>query len=152
MPQPLSHTIVRPSVRAMSKTIRTTDLRSHLDRYGPLAEVITVSADHRPHVVTSLVEIEGDHLTIVVGDRTAANLAERPDLCLTWAAPPTEEHILIVDGTAIDMSASSAAGDSAAGDSAVVRVVVAPTSGIRHRRADAAGDGPSCVRLTDETD
>ncbi|MBS1836489.1 MAG: pyridoxamine 5'-phosphate oxidase family protein [Actinobacteria bacterium] len=151
----------------MSKTIRTTDLRSHLDRYGPLAEVITVSADHRPHVVTSLVEIEGDHLTIVVGDRTAANLAERPDLCLTWAAPPTEEHILIVDGTAIDMSASSAAGDSAvgdsaagdsaagdsaAGDSAVVRVVVAPTSGIRHRRADAAGDGPSCVRLTDETD
>lgn len=124
----------------MSATIRTSDLRPHLDRYGPLATVITVSAAQRPHVVTSMVGVDGEHLVVDVGPRTAGHLADRPWLCITWAAPASEDYLLIVDGDATDVEPR---GED-------FRVRVAPRSGIRHRSTDAAGDGPSCIRLGDE--
>lgn len=124
----------------MSKQIRSSDLREQLDHYGPLAAVTTVADDLRPHVVTSLVTIDGEHLVLHVGARTAENLAERPALCLTWSAPASEEHLLIVDGTASRVDAD---GDG-------FRVVVTPETGIRHRRADAVGDGPTCLRLSED--
>src|SRR5262245_13263112 len=107
----------------MATAIDPADLRPHLDTYGLRATVVTVAADHAPHVGTSLVELDGDRVVIRVGNGAAGNLATNPELCLTWAPPPGDYYQLIVDGTAIDVQP----------DGTAFIVIVEPRSGIRHR-------------------
>ncbi len=115
------------------------ELPRHLDTYGRRATVVTVSADGRPHVGTSKVELDGDRLVVRVGPSAARHLGEHPDLCLTWTPPAGEDYQLIVDGHA----------DEVRPEGEAFTVVVALRSGIRHRVAGAPGEGPSCVALGD---
>lgn len=123
----------------MASSIDPADLPRHIDAYGHRATVVTVGGDGRPHVGTSLVEVDGDRLRITVGPSAAGYLRDHPDLCLTWTPPAGEQYQLIVDGRAADVSQH---GDT-------FRVTVALTAGIRHRVADAPGSGPSCIALGD---
>jgi hypothetical protein len=118
-------------------SVAPADLLRHLDTYGRRATVITVSADRRAHVGTSLVEVDGEEVLIQVGHKTAELLAGQPDLCLTWSPPEGEDYQLIVDGIAT--------GVRPVGD--LFEVVVSPQGGIRHRVAGANDDGPSCLAL-----
>jgi hypothetical protein len=115
--------------------INPADLARHLERYGSRATVITVAADRRPHVGTSLVAFDDDRLVLRVGSRAASNLELQPDLCLTWAPPVGDNYQLIVDGSAVEV----------APDGDAFRVLVAVNGGIRHRIAEATG--PSCIPL-----
>ena len=121
----------------MAAAIDLADLVRHLDAYGPRATVITVSAEHAPHVGTSLVEVDGDRVLIRVGPRAAQNLARQPELCLTWAPPASNDYQLIVDATAVDVRP----------DGDTLTVAAEPRAGIRHRVAGAPGTGPSCLAL-----
>lgn len=124
-------------LRRVAKPVTTSDLRRHLDRYGTTASVITVSDDHRPHVVTSGVDLDDDRVLVRVGPRSAEHLRSHPDLCLIWAPPDGEDYLLIVDASAVEV----------APDGEEFTVVASPTSGIRHRVADAASTGPTCITL-----
>lgn len=121
----------------MGQPVGASELYGHLDRYGRRATVVTVSDGQRPHVGTSLVEVDGDHVVFHVGPRAAGFLAAHPDLTLTWTPPPGDDYQLIVDATAAEVTAD---GDR-------FQVVATVHAGIRHRVADAAGDGASCVAL-----
>ena len=120
----------------MAAPVDPADLRSHLAAYGPLATVVTVAADGRPHVGTSIVEIDGDRVRIRVGTGTAGHLAENPAVCLTWPPPAGDDYQLIVDGTAGEVRPST-------GRSRCTHSL----EGIRHRVAGAPTTGPTCLRL-----
>lgn len=127
----------------MAAPLDPSDLRPHLDRYGPLALVITVSDEGRPHVGTSHVELDGDVLRFRVGTRAAEHLGRNPDLCLTWPTPDGDDYLLIVDATAIGIAVD----EDGAGAGPANLVTAEPRRGIRHRSADASIDLPSCRRL-----
>jgi hypothetical protein len=112
-------------------------LRERIAEYGDRAYLVTVSDDQAPHAVSVHVELEDGHLVTSVGRRTGANLVRRPTATLLW--PPTgpgAEYSLIVDGTAV-----APAGEGP--------LTLAPTSAVLHKVADATGDGPGCVPVTD---
>lgn len=121
----------------MGQPVGTSELPSHLDRYGRRATVVTVSDESRPHVGTSLVEIDGDAIVFRVGPRAGGFLTERPDVTLTWSPPPGDDYQLIVDATAREIAED---GDG-------FRVAATVHTGIRHRVADATGSGASCIPL-----
>jgi hypothetical protein len=121
----------------MASPIDPSQLRRHLADYGPLATVITVSADGQPHVGTSMVELEGDIAKIQVGPGTAGHLQENTAVCLTWSPPDGDLYQLIVDGVASDVRPL--------GD--VFQVEVTVVGGIRHLVAGAPTTVPTCLRL-----
>ncbi len=121
----------------MAGPVDSVDLRPHLAAYGALATVVTVAADGRPHVGTSIVEIDGDQIRIRVGTGTAGHLAQNPAVCLTWPPPDGDDYQLIVDGTAGEVRPVDGA----------FEVYVTSLEGIRHRVAGAPTTGPSCLRL-----
>lgn len=87
----------------------------------PLAYLLTVADDGRPHAVAVAPALGGAELTMAVGRRTAANAMARPAVSLLW--PPAEPggYSLIADGTA-----------TVAGD----RLHVALTWAVLHRPAE----------------
>src|SRR6188768_71027 len=87
----------------MASPVDPVDVVRHVAIYGPLATVVTVSADGRPHVGTSLVEIDGATCRVRVGPSTAGHLDHNPALCLTWSPPDGEDYQLIVDGIAAEV-------------------------------------------------
>lgn len=119
----------------MSVTVDLTALREQTAASGPAVFLITVRDGGRPHVVSAEVRWEGDVLVVPAGDRTRANVAERPAITLLWPAPG-EDYGLIVDGTAT-------AGDG--------EVRIEPTGAVLHRSVLAStpsghqdGDDPRC--------
>jgi hypothetical protein len=128
---------LRREAEHMASPIDPSRLRHHIEDYGPLATVITVSADGHPHVGTSMVEIEGGIVRIQVGPGTAGHLEENAAVCLTWSPPDGELYQLIVDGVADDVRPL--------GD--VFQVEVTVVGGIRHRVAGAPTTAPTCLRL-----
>jgi hypothetical protein len=120
----------------MGSPIDPADLRKQLGTYGPLATVVTVSAEQTPHVGTSLVEVDSGLLVVRVGPRAAANLELNTALCLTWPPPQGDHYQLIVDASAVEVRP----------DGDTYTVVATPHAGIRHRVADAPA-GPSCIQL-----
>lgn len=117
----------------MSIAVDLQALDERLTEYGPRAYLLTVTDDHKPHAVSVIVRLDGEHLATSVGRRTAANLAERPDATFLWPpVGPDGEYSLIVDGTAV-----APAGEGP--------VSVQPTRAVLHRVAGAAGDAPTCL-------
>jgi hypothetical protein len=121
----------------MSKDVRLADLARQLDVYGPLATVVTVSAEAIPHVGTSLVELDGDRVVVRVGPTAAGQLEANPALCLTWPPPAGNDYQLIVDASAVEVRP----------DGDTFTVVADARSGIRHSVATAPKTGPSCIAL-----
>jgi hypothetical protein len=109
-----------------------TGVREQLGAYGPAAHLVTVGPGGRPHVVSVIVEADGELLRTTAGSTTSANAAANPAVTLVWAAPPGEAYTLLVDGRAEPVDD---------------RLVVVPTRAVRHRVVTASGDGPSCITI-----
>lgn len=117
---------------AMSVAVDLEGLSQRIAEFGPGAFLVTVG-DDGPHVVSVTVAQDGDRLVMAAGRRSRANLAARPAVTLLWPAAPGGSYSLLVDGTA-----SAPPGEDGS-------VAVEPTSGVLHRVAGAAGDGPTCL-------
>ena len=116
----------------MSIAVSLDQLRDEVARRGDAAFVVTIG-DEGPHVVSVRVAWEGDELVAGAGNRTAANVAERPAVSLLWPSS-FDDYSLIVDG-----SASAADGS----------LRITPVRAVLHRSAAAAGDGPGCIKVLD---
>ena len=125
-------------MRDVSVPVGTAELRAQVDRYGPVAYLVTVSPEtHRPHVVSVVTAWDGDDLVTAAGTRSAANVGAGADVSLMWPPPPGEDYSLIVDGPAEIVETVGG------------RVVsVRPTGSVLHRLAGADGDGPGCIPVT----
>ena len=107
----------------MSVPVPLDEIVTQVERFGPAAFLITVG-DGRAHPASVLTEARTDGaLTMPAGRRTAANVAERPDVTVLWAGPNADGLALLVDGTA-------AVTDGV--------VTVTPTSAILHKLASAS--------------
>jgi len=115
----------------MSIGVELDRLHEEVTRFGATPYLLTVSDDGRPHATSVSVAWTGDALVAGVGRRSAANVADRPEVSLLWAPFEDGGFSLIVDGTA-----------SVDGE----KVMVTPARAVLHRqRAD--GPGSDCVRL-----
>lgn len=119
----------------MSVAVDLTGLSDRIAEFGPAAFLVTVG-DDGPHVVSVAVSPADGVLLAAAGRSTRANVAARPAVTLLWPAGPGAAYSLLVDGTA-----TVVAGDEPT-------VAIAPTSGVLHRVADAAGSGPTCLPVT----
>jgi hypothetical protein len=115
----------------MSIGVELDEVREQTARFGASPYLLTVSDDGRPHATAVTVRWEGDELVAGVGRRSAANVADRPDISLLWPPVDDEGFSLIVDGRAEVRDGE---------------VVITPEHAILHRqRAD--GPGSDCARL-----
>ena len=122
----------------MSVPVPLDKLRDAIGERGPVAFLLTVSDDTRPHAVQCPVRWDGDALVVDVGRRSAANAGARPGVSLLFPARTAGDYSLIVDGTA-----GVAAG----------ALRIAPTGAVLHRPAPAprpeSACGADCVPLID---
>ncbi len=119
----------------MSVPVTLTELTGHIEARGAAAFLVTTNEDRSSHVVSALVEVQGDHLLVPAGRTTRRNAERVPAVTLLWAAAPDDEYSLLVDGEV-----------TAIHDDEVASVVVVPRSAILHRMA-GRGDGPTCVAV-----
>ena len=122
----------------MSLAVELEDLAQRIQEYGPIALVVSVGEDARPHVVSAQVEFASDAVRAVVGNTTASNASARSSVTLVWPALPDGSYCLILDG--------SASVDTATGTNTLV---VSPTRSVLHRIAGAPESQPSCVTILD---
>ncbi|MGD9703089.1 MAG: pyridoxamine 5'-phosphate oxidase family protein [Acidimicrobiia bacterium] len=128
----------------MSRDVSWGDVQRGIDAYGNrAATLVTVNAANAPHVVSALVAVRGERLVVDVGARTRANLREHPNLTLMWNPNEDGKYQLILDGVA------EAIGDP--DDRDVSTVSISVSSGILHRLAGLAPEGPSCIALSEAT-
>jgi len=126
-------------MRVMSVPVSREQLREAVDHHGPVAYLLTVAVDGRPHAVSTPVTWVGERVAVEGGARTRANARERPLVSLLW--PPVEAggYSLIVDGDAAEVGGA---------------LVVTPTKAVLHRSAGApdpaaSACGSDCIPLVD---
>jgi hypothetical protein len=119
----------------MSVPVPLDALAAQLGVYGPVAFVVTTSADGRPHTVSATVALVGGVLRGAVGRTTATNAVERPTVTVLWPPAADPRYSLIVD--------ADATVDGTPGTDAVL--VLTPTRAVQHRQADAPDDVASCI-------
>lgn len=124
----------------MGKPVTAEEIRGAVLHFGDRATLVTVDDDGRPHVTTSLVEVDADHLIVGLGPRTKTNVAQRSTVTLVWQPPDGEEYLLILDGSVVRVDPADSAG--------VSRATVVVDRGIQHRLAGLE-PGPSTCRLVD---
>ena len=129
----------------MSIKVALDELRAAIAESDRAPYLVTTSDDLRPHTVAVQPAWGGDELVVTVGNRTLANAAARPAVCLLW--PPTERagYSLIVDAEVV--GTESGAGDAREDAN---RVRLQPTRAVRHRPApglDADQYDPDCVTI-----
>lgn len=128
----------RRTMRPVSVAVELEDLAARLAEYGPVAFVVTVGDDARPHVVSAEVRLVDGALVADVGKTTAANVERHASATALWPALDGGEYCLIVDGMA-----------SAGGAQSERRVAIDPTRAVLHRVAGAPDSVPSCVTVLD---
>jgi hypothetical protein len=114
------------------------DVAVWVDRFGPLATLVTVSETGAPHVGTVTVSADTDRLTMRVGARTRENVMARTALTLAWLHPE-RDYQLIIDG--------SGSVDGGPGEDGLYECAVSVERGILHRLAGRRDAGPSCRAL-----
>jgi hypothetical protein len=117
----------------MSIAVALEQLRDEIAARGDAAFAVTVG-DDGPHVVSVRVAWDGDALVGGAGNRTATNVGQRPAITLLWPSSTFEDFSLLVDGSAVAVDG---------------RLRITPQKAVLHRSAEAAGDGPSCVKVLD---
>jgi len=77
------------------------ELRHQVERFGPDAFAMSVTAESRPHVApVQVAVVDDDSLEVLVlpGSRTERNAAAHPTVCLHWpGTAATDGYSLIVD-------------------------------------------------------
>jgi hypothetical protein len=114
----------------MTIAVGLDELRDEIARRGDAAFAVTVGAGG-PHVVSLRVRWDGDVLVGGAGNRTATNVSANPSTTLLWPGA-WPDFSLLVDGTAQAVDGE---------------LHFEPTKAVLHRSAEAAGDGPSCVKV-----
>lgn len=120
----------------MSVPVELDALRDRIAEYGDHPFLVTVNDDGTAHVTSVSVRVDGDDLVCGAGRRTRANVAERPGVSLLWPTGPDPAYSLIVDAAAVVDEGSEDAR-------------LTPHSAILHRVAGAAGDGPTCLPVSE---
>ncbi|WP_165825593.1 pyridoxamine 5'-phosphate oxidase family protein [Actinomycetospora cinnamomea] len=89
---------------------------------GASAYLLTVAPDGRPHATPTTAVVRGASSVVVsgLGRRTRANVEAGSTVAVLWSPPDSDDHTLIVDGTAVVHD-----------DTLVVR----PTRAVLHRQA-----------------
>ena len=83
----------------MSVPVPIAELPTAIERFGPTAYIVTVSADGRPRATSVAVQWHDKQLLrIGAGRRTTENVEANEAVALLWPAPAPGEHALIVDG------------------------------------------------------
>ena len=82
----------------MGRAVEFADVRRRVAEFGDRATLITVTMSNTPHVVSTVVGVSDGRLLTRVGQRTAANLAER-----AWAVMDRGMPYVIcdIDGTPV---------------------------------------------------
>jgi hypothetical protein len=121
----------------VSIPVELSELVAKVEAFGPVAYVVSVRADGRPHVVAAAPTWDGGALVVPAGRTTAANVGTHPTVTLLWAAPAAGDgYSLIVDGTgAVDGE----------------QLRVEPTSAVLHRTPAGDPDAPSCITVLGRT-
>jgi hypothetical protein len=122
----------------VSQPVDLAALEHRIREYGTAAYLVTVNEDGSPHVVSVVVRYDGAAIRCAVGGRTRGNLARRGAATVLWGPAADPAYSMLID---VRHEAPDVEGDD---------VVLAPTSGVLHRVAGAAGDGPTCVALADD--
>lgn len=123
----------------MSLAVELAELQERVAEYGPVAFVVTVGEDGRPHVVSARVTFDGGAVVAGVGRTTSGNVERNATATVLWPAPDSGDHCLIVDGAG-----------SVDGEGSVRNVVVSPTRAVLHRLPDAPETTPSCITVLDQ--
>ena len=123
----------------VSRPVDLDDVQRRVTEFGERANLITVTADHKPHVVSAVMAFVGDRLRAGVGTRTRTNVVAQPHVTLTWQPTSGGEYMLILDGFVEAISDPGADG--------VAEITIRVESGILHRLAAMPTSGPSCVAL-----
>jgi hypothetical protein len=122
----------------MARPVDHTDAARRITEFGDRALLVTTGDDSSPHVVTALVAIGPDHLSVRVGPRTRHNVAHRPRITLTWLPVDNGEYQLILDGEVVALDPPDEHGVSHAS------IVI--DRGILHRLAGLPR-GPACIAV-----
>jgi len=116
------------------------DVRRLICEFGSRATLVTVGESLRPHIVTTMIAIDGDQLVADVGARTRSNAIAHPGLTLVWDPDGDDEYQLILDGNADDV------GEPNEHEVSTLRIAV--VGGILHRLAGLPEGPPTCLSLT----
>lgn len=111
-------------------------MAGHIDDFGSIAHLVTVRSEGRPHVVSVRVRWDDRRLVVAAGRTTSANVDQRPDVTVLWAAPPGGAYSLIVDGTARRLS-----------DAEGTALAIEPTAAVLHRTPEGDPSEPSCITV-----
>ena len=125
----------------MTHGVKFDDVRRLVGEFGSRATLVTVTESLHPHIVTAMVDIDGDRLVAEVGSRTRSNVLGHPDLTLVWNPDGDDEYQLILDGTAEHI------GEPNERDVSTIRIAV--VGGILHRLAGLPEGPPTCLSLAD---
>jgi hypothetical protein len=117
------------------------NVRRLIGEFGSRATLVTVTESLRPHIVTTMIGIDGERLVADVGSSTRSNVIEHPGLTVVWNPPGDGEYQLILDGTAEDV------GEPNEREVSTVRIAV--VGGILHRLAGLPEGPPTCQSLAD---
>ena len=122
----------------MSIPVALPELGQAMARYR-FAYLLTSPSQGAPHATATAVTLEGGVLHIGgIGRRTRANIEREPAVALVWPPASSDEHSLIVDGTA------AIEGEG---------LRITPTRAVLHRSAPApeptapGACGSDCVEL-----
>jgi hypothetical protein len=119
----------------MSVSVDLDALRERIADHGTTAFLVTVSENGTAHVVSVSLRFEGNGLAVGVGRRSRANVEQNQEVTLLWPPGPDPAYSMIVDATALP-------GDED-------EITLHPHSAVLHRVAGAAGDGPTCLPVTE---
>ena len=123
----------------MSIAVDLSALAERVEEYGPIAYLVTVSAEGLPHVVSVTVAWDGDdkqHLVVGAGRHTSSNVGQNPTVTLLWPAPPGNAYGLLVDGKG-----------RVEGEGADATVAIGPTAAVLHRTPAGDPESPSCITV-----
>ena len=122
----------------MGRPVEFVDVAAGVEQFGPLATMVTVTADGTPHVGSVLVTAADDRLHVRIGPRTCENVRAHAMVTLVWV-DAVLGYQLIVDGVASTDPAPEADG--------LHPMVIVAERGILHRLAGRDDAGPTCLPL-----
>jgi len=116
------------------------DLARHVAERHPVAYLVTVGPQRRPHVVAVEPRWDDDELVVAAGRHSSGNVLARPAVTLVWPPAAGGAYALIVDGDAEVLTGPRAP-----------NLAVAPSRAVLHRTPAGDPGAPSCITVLSGT-